>query len=107
MKQQEIQEKVAEIQKKTELLKISDHKTLGDYLIVVPLSIEESGITRRVTQFEDRPEIGLVVSVGDAVDNIVVGDVIFFGRYSHVQLTYDDVSYYIMRAEDVYCVANN
>jgi len=71
----------------------------------VPASIDEPGITSRAAQFEDRPEIGLVVSVGEDVDNIPLGATIFFGKYSHVQITHDDIIYLIMRKEDVYCVA--
>ena len=98
-------EKLKELESKTELLRLSDHRAVGDYIIVVPADIKEPGITSRATQFEDRAEVGLVVAVGDAVDDIESGNVIFFGKYSHVQISYDDITYLIMRSEDVYCVA--
>ena len=77
---------------------------MGDYIVVVPATIKEAGITSKASQFEDRPDMGLLVSVGDNVTGMVEGDVIFFGQYSHVQVTHDDIIYLIMRSEDVYCV---
>lgn len=88
-----------------ELLNLSKHKALGDYIIVVPAEIKENGITARVLQYEDRPEIGIVVSVGESTSQVEEGDIVFFGKYSHVQITYDDISYLIMRSEDIFCVA--
>lgn len=75
-------------------------------MIVVPVEIEQPGVTKRSVQFEDRPQTGLVVSVGDEISNILPGDVVFFGEYSHVKITNDDITYLIMRDEDVYCVAD-
>jgi co-chaperonin GroES (HSP10) len=72
----------------------------------VPAVIQEEGVTTRVTQFEDRPEIGLVVSVGPDVTSVGVGTIVFFGKYSSTQLTYEDTTYLIIREEDVYCVTD-
>ena len=94
-----------QIKQKTELYNLGDHKPLGEYVVVVPATIKEEGVTSRVAQFEDRPEIGLVVSVGTNVTEVAVDDTIFFGKYSHVQITHDDIIYLIMRIEDIYCVA--
>lgn len=105
LNKQEIQTKLETIKKQTELLNLSNHKALGDYVIVVPAEIQEPGITSRATQFEDRPDIGLIVSVGTDVTSVTEGDVVFFGKYSHVQVTHDDVIYLVMRSEDIYCVA--
>jgi len=93
------------IKTRTELLQLSNHQALCDYVIVVPAEIQEPGITSRATQFEDRPEVGVVVSVGPDASGITEGNVVFFGKYSHVQVTHDDIVYLIMRAEDIYLVA--
>lgn len=94
-----------EVQSQTSLLNLSQHKALNDSVIVVPVEIQEPGITRKSVQFEDRPDIGIVVSYGDDVSNLEVGDVVFFGQYSHFQVTHDDTTYLVMRSEDIYCVA--
>lgn len=93
------------MQTQTELFNLSSHKALGEYVVVVPAEIKEQGITTRAAQFEDRPEIGIVVSAGANVSEVKEGDVVFFGKYSHVQITHDDIIYLVMRVEDIYCVA--
>lgn len=89
-----------------ELLNLSNHKALGNWIIVAPVSIHEEGITSRAVQFEDRPEVGIIISVGSYVDNLVAGNVVFFGKYSSTQVTNDEITYLIMHQEDVYCVAD-
>lgn len=97
-----------EVKTNTSLLSLNKHKALYDSVIVVPAVIEEPGITRRSVQFEDRPDVGIVVAVGDDVGDVVnVGDIVFFGQYSHFQVTHDDITYLVMRVEDIYCVVND
>ena len=96
--------KVLETQ--TTLLNLANHKALGTWVIVAPASIKEEGITSRAVQFEDRPEVGVIVSIGDSVEGLDEGDVVFFGKFTHVQVTHDDIIYLIMQQEDIYCVAN-
>lgn len=86
------------------MLTLSNHKAVGEWIIVVPAQIREGGIASRVSQFEDRPDVGILVAVGDRVEDMEVGDVVFFARYGHTQVTHDDMIYLIMRSEDVYCV---
>lgn len=105
LNKEKIKSRLKELSSKTELLNLGAHKAQGDYVVVVPVEIQEPGITSRASQFEDRPEIGLVVSVGDNIVGIAENDVVFFGKYSTVQVTHDDIIYLIMRSEDIYCVA--
>lgn len=104
LNKEKIQQKQKELKHQTELLRLSDHKALGDYIIVVPLEIDEPGITNRSYQFEDRPDIGLVVAVGPYAEEVDPEDVVFFGKYSHVKIAHDEIEYLIMRSEDIYCV---
>lgn len=104
LNKEQIKLKLKELESQTELLELSRHKALGEWIIIVPAHIKEAGITSKASQFEDRPDVGILVSVGDDVDGMVAGDVVFFGRYGHTQVTHDDIPYLIMRAEDVYCV---
>lgn len=98
--------KLKQLETQTSLLNLSLHKALGDWVIVAPANIREEGITSRAVQFEERPEVGIIVSVGPLIENIQPGDIVFFGKYSHVQVTHDEINYLIMRQEDIYCVAN-
>jgi co-chaperonin GroES (HSP10) len=95
-----------QIENQTELLNLSSHKALGDWVIVAPANIKEQGVTSRAVKFEDRPDVGIIVSAGDLVQDLEEGDVVFFGKYSHVQVTHDEINYLVMRQEDIYCVAN-
>jgi co-chaperonin GroES (HSP10) len=106
LKKEQIQKKLEEIKTQTSLLSLNEHRALGDAVVVVPATIDQAGVTKRSVQFEDRPDIGVVVSVGNDVEEISVGDIVFFGQYSHFQVTHDDITYLIMRQEDIYCVAN-
>ena len=105
MDKKEIQQKLEQVKKNQNLLTLSNHTALHDSVIVVPAIIEEPGIARRSVQFEDRPDVGIVVALGEEVSGMEVGDVVFFGQYSHFQVTHDDITYLIMRAEDIFCVA--
>ena len=98
--------KLKSLETKTSLLNLSQHNALGDWVIVAPAIIKEEGITSRAVQFEERPEVGVIVSAGPLVENLSPGDVVFFGKYSHVQVTHDEINYLIMRQEDIYCVAD-
>lgn len=100
-----MKQKLKELETQTNLLNLSQHKALDRWVIVAPASIKEEGITSRAVQFEDRPDVGMIISVGDLVDSVEPGDIVFFGKYSHTQVTHDDVIYLIMRDEDIYCVA--
>jgi len=104
MQKQTIQQKLQKIKSQTELLNLTNHKALNGHIIVVPAEIEETGVTSRAVQFEDRPEIGLVVSTSEDIEGVEEGDVIFFGKYSTVQITSEDMQFLILREEDVYCV---
>lgn len=88
------------------MLNLPSHKVLSDNLIVVAAEVEDGGVTNVHRQYEDMAEMGLVVGVGEDIDNIVVGDVIFMGKYSTTKVTADDIDYLILRQEDVICVAN-
>jgi len=106
LSQEQIKKKLQTVKEQKELLVLSNHRALGDYVIVIPAEITEGGITTRASQFEDRPDVGILASVGDDVEGMVEGDVVFFGQYSHVKVTNEDMTYLIMRSEDIYCVAN-
>lgn len=101
-----MKEILKELENQTELLNLSSHKALGDWVIVAPATIKEEGVTSRAIKFEDRPDVGVIVSAGENVQDVSEGDVVFFGKYSHVQVTHDEINYLVMRQEDIYCVAN-
>ena len=106
MDKEQVKSKLKQLETQTSLLNLSQHRALEDWVIVAPAIIKEEGITSRAVQFEERPEVGIIVSAGPMVESITPGDIVFFGKYSHVQVTHDEINYLIMRQEDIYCVAN-
>lgn len=107
MNKELIQKKLEEIKSKKGLLNLSEHTALGEHIIIAPVQIEESGVTKRSAQFEDRPDAGLVLSVGpDVSGSLKEGDVVFFNEFSHFKITYDGITYLVLRGEDIVCVAN-
>jgi co-chaperonin GroES (HSP10) len=105
LNKQTIQKKLESLTNQTQLLDLSNNQALGDYLIVIPVTITERGITSRNRQYEERPDIGLVISVGDDVTGIEPGDVVFFGEYSHFQVVHDSIEYLVLRQEDIFMKA--
>lgn len=105
MKTKELEKKLEEVRNNPNLFTLHEHKALGDYVLVVPAEIKEAGITTRHTQFEDRPDVGIVVAVGSGVNEVKEGNVVFFGEYSHFKMVHNDITYLILREEDIICVA--
>lgn len=73
-------------------------RPLSDRVIVEPLE-------GQVTYDRPGPLRGRVISVGRLVVELEVGDVVWFGRFCGSQLDYDDVSYVVMREDEVLAIA--
>lgn len=52
-------------------------------------------------QYEDKPEFGIVISVGDEVKNLKANDIVRFGKYSTESIRTNGEDYFIVREEDV------
>lgn len=70
---------------------------------------EETGIVRP-KNYEDKPEVGTVMSIGNGhlFDNgvvvpllIQVGDIIYFNKYSSTKVRLDTRDFFIIREDDV------
>lgn len=55
-------------------------------------------------QYDDKPEFGTVIQVGDAVTDLKAGDTVFFGKYSTVQTRSLGQDYFLIRSEDIQAV---
>lgn len=71
--------------------------------------VDESGIIRP-QNYEDKPEIGKVLSIGKGrlFDNgtivpleVKVGDIVYFNKYSSVKVRLDTTDFFILREEDI------
>ena len=61
----------------------------------------DTGIIVTTSASKDRPLEGTVVAVGDEVDDIKVGDKIYFNKYSGSDVTIEGENYILLTTEDV------
>lgn len=52
-------------------------------------------------QYEDKPEFGIVISIGEEVNNIRVKDIVRFGKYTTESIRTNGEDYFIVREEDI------
>lgn len=94
-------------------LKIKDFKVLHDNILIKPLIVEEVNGLVRPQQYEDKPELGEVIAVGDGreFDNgqtrklkVKVKDIVLFNKYSSTKVAFEGTDYLILREEDIIAV---
>lgn len=87
---------------------------LWDYILIKALREESTGLIIKPEQYEDNPEFGVVLSVGNGklLDDGTVGpmfvkpgDKVFFGKYSTVKTRSVGKDFFIVRSEDIMAVA--
>lgn len=83
---------------------------LYDKILVLPQVIESSSGIANPVQYEDKPEFGEVVMVGEGrlMDNgvvvepkVKVGDIVYFEKYSSKKIRVDGKDYLIIREDDI------
>lgn len=100
-------------QKETQrLLSPLDFTLLYDNVLVEQYQVEdidETGLVRP-QNYEDKPEIGKVLSIGKGrlFDNgtvvpldVKVGDLVYFNKYSSTKIRLGTIDYYMIREEDI------
>ena len=83
-------------------------QAVGNRIIIEPDSPEtttESGIILTET-LPDVPNKGVVLSVGDKVENINEGDYIVYDPLSATSIVHDNIEYFIMYEQVVLAVIN-
>lgn len=98
--------------------KKSQIKPLGDRIVVKPLldegGVTASGIIIPDTISKERPERGVVISVGagkwnEAGDKrlaseVVVGDIVLFSKYGPDEIKVDDQEFFILREDSILAI---
>lgn len=91
-------------------LDISKFNILYDNVFVKGVEIEERDGIIKPSQYDDKPEIGEVIKVGEGriFDNgnivplkVKAGDTVYFNKYSTVKFNFDGEDYYVLREEDI------
>lgn len=77
---------------------------LFDKVLVKPQEIEEktaSGIYIPDTAKQDKPQIGEVISIGQDVKVVKVGQNVVFAKYGPTELNLESQDYIIVKEEDI------
>lgn len=89
---------------------LKDFNVLYDYVFVKPIEIEERDGIITPAQYDDKPELGTVIKVGQGriFDNGTIvplivkeGNIIYFNKYSTVKFNFDGEDYYVLREHDI------
>lgn len=90
--------------------KITDFTILYDNVLVKGIEIEERDGIIKPAQYDDKPELGKVIAVGNGriFDTgavvplqVQVDDTVYFNKYSHIKFNFDGEDYYVVREEDI------
>ncbi len=104
------QETLKELKKTPELRNLLKHRILQDNVLVLPVDFDEDSSVYTPGQYEDKPEWGMVVAVGEGRlldsgervrSSIEEGDFILFGKYSATNVTTAGQDYLFIREEDI------
>jgi len=83
---------------------------LYDNVLVKPKVMEEIDDVLTPQQYEDKPEFGEVIKVGEGriFDNGTIiplkvqpGDIVYFNKYSTTKMKLGTIEYHIIREEDI------
>jgi co-chaperonin GroES (HSP10) len=94
-------------QKKQVKLNLLKSKVLHDFVLLRPVVVEEvRGLIKKPQQYDDKPEYGEVISIGDRVKSIKKGDCVLFQKYSSEKVRDSEtgVDYMIVKEEDIRCI---
>jgi co-chaperonin GroES (HSP10) len=81
---------------------ISQHVFRGDQVLIKALRPEKVGELYKPEQYDDKPEFGEIVALGSSgCEDLKVGDVVFFGKYSTEQTRSLGADYFLIRQEDI------
>lgn len=99
--------------KESKELDITKGKVLYDNILLRPIVMEASGGVLRPQGYDDKPEFGEVVAVGEGriFDNgtviplkVKVGDKVLFQKYSYVKVRSNGEDFLLIREEDVFII---
>ena len=89
---------------------ITKFNILYDNVFVKGVEIKERDGIIKPSSYEDKPELGEVIKVGEGriFDNgtivplkVKIGDTVYFNKYSTTKFNFDGVDYFVVREEDV------
>lgn len=91
------------MRKQKNKLDILDFELFGDLVLVKALRADASNGLVDPAQYEDKPEFGEIVKVGDGIDHpkATIGRIVRFGKYSTEAIRSNGVDYFLVHFEDM------
>ena len=80
---------------------ITKFRILQDNVLVLGIEIEMVGKIKKSKSYENKPELGRVINIGDKITTVKVGETVLFNKYSSTKYNLDGKDYFIVRAEDI------
>ncbi len=91
-------------------LEIKNFNILYDKVFVKGIQIDSNDGVYRPTQYNDAPELGTIVKIGDGrmLDNgeviplkVKIDDTVYFNKYSTTKFHINGEDFYVLREEDI------
>lgn len=104
------------MKKKNKEIDILDFELLYDHILVKAVESSSRGVLVNPEQYDAKPEFGEILKCGEGrlledgtvvPLNVSVGDTIYFGKYSSVQLRSAGNDYFVIRADDIMAKRTN
>ena len=88
--------------KKPNKIDIDKLTILGDNILLEPVELEDNEVVLKPEQYEDKPEFGLIISMGKNVQSVLTtGELVVFNKYSTTKIRVNGHDYLFIREEDV------
>lgn len=79
-------------------------KPIRDNILIIPDTIESKGGILVATKNEDKPEIGVVIAVGELVQDVKPQDRILFHKYAPDSISIDNDKFLVIKEEEVIAI---
>jgi len=77
-------------------------QAIGKNLVIRPVRSEEKKSTLILTTQEEKPVFFEVISIGNDVKEVSIGDIIWLQHYNRSsEITFDDVKYYMVNIDSI------
>ncbi len=98
------------MRKRPTKIDITKLEVLGDNILLEPLELEDNERVIKPEQYEDKPEFGIVIKIGDGritdhgeliPTKIKIGYLLIFNKYSTTKIRVNGHDYLFIREEDI------
>lgn len=74
---------------------------LGDNVLLEAVDVQTNSVIAQPKQYQDKPELGIVLNTGPDVGSVRQEMVVMFNKYLATKFRIDGVDYYVVKEEDI------